>query len=89
MNLLTTGQVAEKLQLNRKVVERKTRDLVDPIPAIKIGKEWRYIEEEIDEWVLKHRYESAEAVTVREMADDIINGMQLRAARRFAGKKGG
>ncbi len=74
MTFLTTDQVAEKLQMNRKVIARKTR--AGELPAYKIGKEWRFVESEVDEFVLAHRFEPGDSVD--EVVSEIIEGIRKR-----------
>lgn len=84
MNFLTTDQVAEKLQMNRKVIERKTR--AGEIPAYKIGKEWRYVESEVEEFVLSKKHEPDDSV--REIVADVLEGFKDHARRTAAGTNG-
>ncbi|NWJ46921.1 MAG: helix-turn-helix domain-containing protein [Chloroflexi bacterium] len=47
--LLTIDQLAEYLQLNKNTVYRLAQD--HKIPAIKIGRVWRFQKELIDRWL--------------------------------------
>ena len=48
-NLLTADQVAEYLKLDRETIYRKARR--GEIPGIKIGKEWRFSTEGLNNWI--------------------------------------
>jgi len=47
--LMTIKEVADYLRLSRVTVYKMTRQ--GKIPALKIGKQWRYNKSEIDSWV--------------------------------------
>jgi len=47
--LMTIKEVADYLRLSRVTVYKMTRQ--GKIPALKIGKQWRYNRSEIDSWV--------------------------------------
>jgi excisionase family DNA binding protein len=50
--LLTPQELAEMLQLNSATVTRKAKK--GEIPAIKIGKQFRFDRDQIDKWLLQH-----------------------------------
>jgi excisionase family DNA binding protein len=50
--LLTPQELAEMLQLNSATVTRKAKK--GEIPAIKIGKQFRFDKDQIDKWLLHH-----------------------------------
>ncbi len=47
--LMTIREVADYLRLSKVTVYKMTRQ--GKIPALKIGKQWRYNKSEIDSWV--------------------------------------
>jgi len=47
--LMTIKEVADYLRLSKVTVYKMTRQ--GKIPALKIGKQWRYNKSEIDTWV--------------------------------------
>lgn len=47
--LMTIKEVADYLRLSKVTVYKMTRQ--GKIPALKIGKQWRYNKSEIDSWV--------------------------------------
>lgn len=47
--LLTIDEVAAYMQVSRFTVYRLAKDRV--IPATKIGRQWRFQKEEIDQWI--------------------------------------
>jgi len=47
--LMTIKEVADYLRLSKVTVYKMTRQ--GKIPALKIGKQWRYNKAEIDSWV--------------------------------------
>lgn len=53
--LLTIDEVADYMQVSRFTVYRLAKDRA--IPATKIGRQWRFQKEEIDQWI-KHPYRS-------------------------------
>jgi PTS system nitrogen regulatory IIA component len=48
-SLLTSGDVAKRLGINIATVERMAR--AGRLPAIKVGKLWRYRETDLDRWL--------------------------------------
>lgn len=58
LGLLTIDQLAEKLQVRKSWVYEKTRSRfadANPIPFYKIGKHYRFSNDEIDQWLLNSR----------------------------------
>lgn len=53
--LMSTGEVADKLGVHRKLVLRYVKNL--GLPAYRFGKEFRYIEAEVDAWIQNFRHE--------------------------------
>ncbi len=51
--LLTVKQVAEYLQLKESTIYAWAQD--GKIPAIKIGRTWRFRRADLDSWLEKHR----------------------------------
>ena len=51
MTLLDAVQVGEWLKCNDRVVCKWAHD--GKIPARKIGREWRFVKEELEKWVLE------------------------------------
>lgn len=51
--LLTAKEAAEKLQVT--VQTLLTWHVTKGLPAIKIGREWRFSERDIEKWVEKHK----------------------------------
>jgi len=47
--LMTIREIADYLRLSKVTVYKMTRQ--GKIPALKIGKQWRYNKSEIDSWV--------------------------------------
>jgi excisionase family DNA binding protein len=47
--LMTIREIADYLRLSKVTVYKMTRQ--GKIPALKIGKQWRYDKSEIDSWV--------------------------------------
>jgi excisionase family DNA binding protein len=47
--LLTSGEAAEILRVNPKVLERWAK--AGEVPAFKVGKFWRYRASDLEEWV--------------------------------------
>ncbi|MCL4540049.1 MAG: helix-turn-helix domain-containing protein [Bacteroidetes bacterium] len=54
VTFITTRQVAEKLCISRKQVIRWIRGA--GLPSYQIGRDFRFIESEIDEWIEHHKY---------------------------------
>ena len=52
---MNTMEVAEKLHVHRKLVIRWVRNV--GLPCYKFGKEFRYRESEIDEWIERHKHQ--------------------------------
>jgi excisionase family DNA binding protein len=57
--VLTSRQAAEYLQLSERTVKDKARQ--GQIPAAKVGRDWRFLREELEEWLRSGgtRYEEA------------------------------
>lgn len=53
--LMTIDEVATYMQVSRFTVYRLAKDRT--IPATKIGRQWRFQKEEIDQWI-KNQYRS-------------------------------
>ena len=53
--LMTINEVAAYMQVSRFTVYRLAKD--HTIPATKIGRQWRFQKEEIDQWI-KNQYHS-------------------------------
>lgn len=54
--LLTTEQVAEKLNIQSATLEKaRSTGLGDFPPYVKFGRSVRYIEEDVDTWILARR----------------------------------
>ena len=49
--ILTLKEVAKLLKVNRITIYRLLRNR--SIPAFKLGKEWRFTQESVDEWMKK------------------------------------
>jgi excisionase family DNA binding protein len=61
-HLLTTREVAKYLRLRQETVLRKTKR--GELPAIKIGKQFRFDKDEIDKWLLHHAVGSTANILV-------------------------
>lgn len=74
IRLLTTKQVASKLGVHYKLVLRWVRNL--GLPSYRFGKEFRYREDEIDQWIekFKHRNE----FDPDRLADDILKRLSRK-----------
>jgi len=48
-NLLTTTEVAQYLKINKNTVYHLARS--GKVPAIKVGKQWRFNREQLDAWM--------------------------------------
>lgn len=53
--LMTINEVAAYMQVSRFTVYRLAKDRT--IPATKIGRQWRFQKEEIDQWI-KNQYQN-------------------------------
>lgn len=54
ITFLTTRQVAAKLAVSRKQVIRWVKGA--GLPSYQIGRDFRFVESEIDEWIERHKY---------------------------------
>lgn len=63
MKILTILEVAELLQIHRDTAYRYVRE--GKIPAVKVGRSWRVLQEVLEEWLLER---SGWAVEVRPKA---------------------
>ncbi len=55
-DLLTTKQVATKLNIHPKLVLRYVRNL--SLPCYRFGKEFRYDADEVEAWIEQHRHQN-------------------------------
>lgn len=55
-DLLTTKQVAAKLNIHPKLVLRYVRNL--SLPCYRFGKEFRYDADEVEAWIEQHRHQN-------------------------------
>lgn len=53
MKLYTTEEVAEMLQMHNESIRRKCR--LDELPCLKIGREWRIREDDLNQWLEKQK----------------------------------
>jgi excisionase family DNA binding protein len=74
--LLTVEQVAEYLQLHKVTVVRFARE--GKLPGFKVGREWRFREEEIEAWLEAHREQVEFAERFNALMDRLGEG--IRAA---------
>lgn len=56
ITFISTREVAEKLSVSRKQVIRWMRGA--GLPGYQIGRDFRFIESEIDQWIAQHKYRS-------------------------------
>lgn len=61
-NLLTTRDVQSLIKVDRSTIYRMAED--GRLPAIKVGRQWRFPEDRLHEWL--HRHESKPAVSVAD-----------------------
>jgi excisionase family DNA binding protein len=57
-HIMTLEEVASYLRLSRDTVYRLTQ--AGTIPAAKVGNQWRYRKEEVDEWLAKQKHSPGE-----------------------------
>jgi excisionase family DNA binding protein len=58
--LLTAKEACEYLKVAPRTLYRHIRE--HQIPALKLGREWRFIKSELDKWLMKKVQESLERV---------------------------
>ena len=64
--LLTTRKMQELLQLDRSTIYRMAES--GQLPAIKVGKQWRFPASEVEKWLHGSSDESPAASTVKSRA---------------------
>jgi excisionase family DNA binding protein len=66
-DLLTTGQVQDLLQVDRTTIYRMVED--GRLPAIRVGKQWRFGKDEIERWLQERASPMATALAASPVAN--------------------
>ena len=54
LRMMTLEEVAQYLQVSSKTVYRMVQDR--QVPCFKLGRQWRFKREQLDDWLLKEAY---------------------------------
>jgi len=76
--LLTTQELAEYLKLNPQTVLRKARG--GELPAIKLGKEFRFLKQQIDQWLLSKAVARLQVLEKVKLSEEAVPPIQAELA---------